>query len=91
MADRATQTKVDALGPVDVEVIGSSSEYLVQVDEVSATLTYIGRAAIGSADGAAVWQIQRLNTVGTVMTIAWADGDTVFNNIWNNRGALSYS
>lgn len=90
MADRATQTKVDALGPVDVEVIGSS-DYLVKIDEVSASVSYLGKASIGSADGAAVWQIQKLETIGTVLTIAWADGDVLFNNIWNDRASISYS
>lgn len=90
MADRATKPKVDSYGPVEV-TDGSSSDYVVKIDEVSASVTYIGRAAIGSAEAAAVWQIQKLDKVTTVLTIGWADGDTLFNNIWNNRASLSYS
>jgi hypothetical protein len=53
---------------------------------------YIGKAAFGSAKSAAVWQIQRLVYTGDNLTdILWADGDTEFDNVWDNRAGLSYS
>jgi hypothetical protein len=53
--------------------------------------TYYGSAPAGSATSAAVWQVERQSVSGTVTTYAYADGDTNFNNIWDNRTALTYT
>lgn len=65
--------------------------YASRVDDASATVTYIGKAAVGSANGSAVWQISRMTVSGTVTTIEYADGNISFDNVWDNRAALSYS
>lgn len=53
---------------------------------------YIGEAEPGSATSAAVWRIRKLVYSGTQLTeILWADGNTKFDNIWDNRASLSYS
>lgn len=65
--------------------------YATRVDEASATVTYVGKAAVASSNASAVWQISRITVSGTVTTIEYADGDVLFNNIWDNRAALSYS
>lgn len=65
-----------------------SAALTVRVDE-GATYTYIGSAAPGSADGDAVWQIKRLTNADT--TVLWADGDANFDNVWTNRGSLTYA
>jgi len=58
----------------------------------SSTVTYVGKAAIGAATNAAVWQIQRLtSTVGGDVTIEWADGNAEFDNVWDDRASLAYS
>jgi len=61
-----------------------------RVDDTVANTVYIGNAPIGSASSGAVWQIKRLDTSSGVITM-WADGDSQFNNIWDNRASLSYS
>ncbi len=94
MADRATKPKVDSYGPVDVEVIGGvdgASSYLTKLEEASGTVTYVGKAAIGSSDAAAVWQIQKLETVGDLFSVSWAGGDALFDKVWNDRASLIYS
>jgi len=60
-------------------------------DTSTPTTTYIGKAQIGSATSAAVWQIASLNTSsGLIKT--WADGDSLFNNVWDNRATtITYS
>ena len=66
---------------------------LLQVDEVGDT-TYIGYAVEGTATTAATWAIKKIvidNTNGCDAAITWADGDKSFDNIWDNRAALSYS
>lgn len=70
----------------------------VQVDDTGGTpnVTYRGEAAAGSATSAAVWRIQEITTTtdgggNDDIAILWADGDTNFDNIWNNRLLLTYS
>lgn len=53
---------------------------------------YIGEAQPGSDTSAAVWRVRELIYSGTQLTqVIWADGDTKFDNIWDNRGTLTYS
>ena len=64
--------------------------YATRIDEASATVTYIGNAATGTATSAATWQVKKIDdSSGTVIT--WADGNANFDNIFDNRAALSYS
>lgn len=60
------------------------------IDEASATITYIGEADLGSATSAAVWRIKRISVAGSITTIEFADSNANFDNIWDNRAALSY-
>lgn len=63
-----------------------------RVDTTStAGMIYIGKAAIGSSESSAVWQISRINTNSIAADKRWADGNADFNNVWTNRGSLSYS
>ena len=59
-----------------------------RIDE-GATYTYIGHALPGTATSAAYWRIQRLTNAND--TIVFADGDGNFNNIWDDRAALTYT
>ena len=62
-----------------------------RVDEVSATLVYVGYAQVSSPDGSlAVWKIKKIERVGTVWEIRYADGDELYDNIWNNRFSINY-
>lgn len=70
---------------------GSQVDYTQRIDEASATVTYIGKADPGSAEGAAVWQIKKIEVIGAETEITWADGDVSFNNIWDNRASLTFS
>jgi hypothetical protein len=58
----------------------------------SGNTEYIGKAKMGASKAAALWQIQKLIYTGTDLDdILWADGDTNFDNVWDNRAGLSYS
>lgn len=61
------------------------------IDEYDSNTTYIGYAGFGAITSDAVWQIKKIVKNGTVTTISWADGDDRYDNIWNNRTALTYS
>lgn len=69
---------------------GGSAALATRIDEASATVTYIGKAATGSTADEAVWQIQKIDeSSGTIIT--WADGDANFNNVWDDRASITYS
>jgi len=61
--------------------------------DISGNAIYIGVAAPGTATTAGAWQIKNLtyDGGGNLISLKWADGDDQFNNIWDNRAALSYS
>jgi hypothetical protein len=61
------------------------------IDEASSTITYVGKAAIGSATSAASWKIKKIETTGTITAITFAGGSGNYTNIWDNRASLSYS
>lgn len=99
--NKVTITNVGGLDSINVKVTditlssdGDSVETRSQamatrLDEVSSTLNYVGEAAVGSADSAAVWRIKRITTTGTVLKIEYASSS--YNQIWNNRAALTYT
>jgi len=53
-------------------------------------ITYVGVAVFGASTAAARWKIKKITEVGTITTIQYADGDTKFDNIWDNRATLTY-
>lgn len=61
------------------------------VDEVSASVTYLGEAKPGIGAGEAFWRITKLTTTGAVTISTYADGNDLFDNVWDNRASLSYS
>lgn len=62
----------------------------MQVDPASSTVTYIGQAKPGTATSSALWRVKKIDTTtGTVIT--FADGDDLFDNVWDNRASLPYS
>ena len=73
--------------------IGGTAEgaYITLLDTVSDTLSYVGKAAPQSATSAPVWQIKRIATTGTVLSITYASGSDSFNNVWDDRASLGYA
>jgi hypothetical protein len=69
---------------------GSPSQATRIDDSTTADTVYIGKASIGTATSAASWQIVKLD-VASGMIKTWADGDALFNNVWDNRASLTYN
>lgn len=67
-----------------------SPRRITAIDEVNGNLTYIGFAKLGIATSDAGWQILRINKTGAVTLIQYADGDTRYNNVWDDRASLNY-
>lgn len=61
-----------------------------KIDEADASTTYVGEAEIKTQTSTAEWRIKKISVSGNVTTISWADGDSNFNNIWDDRATLTY-
>ena len=61
--------------------------------DANGNVLYLGQAPPGAATSAAIWQIRRFtyDANGNMTAIWWADGNTVYDNIWDDRATLSYS
>lgn len=75
---------------LDVANLGSVP-YAIRVDEATTTVTYVGKATIGVLTSAASWLIFRITTTTTLTTVEWADADSNFDNVWDDRASLTYS
>lgn len=85
--DNNTLTGISAIVCID-HILGSGTDRWGWIETVG-TRTYIGNAAIGSAESASVWQIKVLDTPG--LTKLWADGNDNFDNVWDDRATVTYS
>lgn len=62
----------------------SSQTYKTILDDYTTTnVTYVGKAAIGSATSSPAWQIQKIDET-TGMIITWG-GTAAFDQVWDNR------
>ena len=78
-------------GTIPVSEVKITDNEKIIIDESTAGTIYVGRATIGTATTSATWQIQRTMTVANITTVEWADGNIQYDNVWDNRGSLSYS
>lgn len=83
---------VPANGATAATVSRKTSDQLeFKVDEVDSSTKYVGFAAPGTATSEAKWQIQKISVSGTVKSGVYADRNTNFDNVWDNRTSLTYS
>ena len=65
------------------------------IDEVSPTLTYVGFTKVGALVSEAKWQIQKIETIGSITTISLplinGEASANFFFVWNNRASYTYS
>ncbi len=68
----------------------SGNEAVIMDDYTTTNMTYICKAPVGTISSAAGWKISRMDTTaGTV--IKWADGNSNYDNIADNRASLTYT
>lgn len=60
----------------------------ILMDQVNGVWYYGEAWSLSAATSQSVWKITRITFP---VTVEYADGDTNFNNIWDNRLSLSYS
>lgn len=87
--DLATTT-VGSKEVLDVNAVLGGGATATVIDDATSAITYVGKAALGSALSDAVWQIQKIEVSGTVTRITWADGNSDFDKVWNDRASYSY-
>lgn len=54
------------------------------------TVIYIGEAATKASESVAMWRIRKLDTTNPI-SIKWADGNELYDNVWNDRASLTYT
>ena len=88
MANNRPVMKKDPMG---VPIQGLYDDSALKVDDAGGGVTYVGRAKCGAATSDAIWSIKRLTIVGADSDVEWADGNNDFDNVWDDRAALTYS
>ena len=65
----------------------------IRVDFSSSTAyVYKGFATVGSSDGAAMWKICKISLLDAdAGSTRWADGNLLYDNVWDNRASYTYS
>ena len=77
-------------GVQQVQSVGSGAQVLM--DETTTTnVTYFGKAAPGTAQSAASWQIFILDKATAPYGKKYADGDSSFNKKWSSRASYTYT
>lgn|SRR3990167_3648376 len=88
----ATNLPLPAGAATDASITALAAVYIQRIDYTGSVLTYIGHAVPGTATAAASWKIKKLVYSGTdLIGILYADGNTNFDNVWDDRASLSYS
>lgn len=63
----------------------------IRIDESTPNVIYNGFAAIGASAAEAVWAIQRVTRDKDIIIYEWADGNELYDNVWDNRYLLDYA
>ena len=87
-------TQLEAVLDVSItNTITTRPEYLItQIDDAGSGITYVGKAAAGTATSSAAWQIFRIDESSAPdMNVLFADGVTTFTKEWDDRSLYSYS
>ncbi len=69
---------------------GKKMEQDTFIDETDDLITYVGKAKIGSVGSDAVWQIKKIEDTDGVTSITFADSNSKYDNIWDDRADLTY-
>lgn len=63
----------------------------IRIDESTPNVVYNGFAVAGSITSEAVWAIQRITREKDIIIYEWADGNELYDNIWDSRYEVSYA
>lgn len=87
----ATEAKQDAIISAIQGISGSAQYYAVIADnKTTGGVVYVGYADPGTSTSAASWRIKKVD-ISNYPIITWADGDSDFDNVFDDRESLIYS
>lgn len=66
-----------------------TGETTLRWDTSGGSVIYVGQATPGASNADASWQIIKFDT--SAGSGKYADGNTNFDNVWDNRASLTYS
>ena len=71
----------------------NASGQIIRIDESIPLITYYGYATTGSMPNQAAWSIKKItrDAATDIVTTQWADGNELFDNIWDARYSLIYA
>ena len=64
---------------------------LIREDSGNQDVLYIGEADNGTATSASNWKVTRITTSGSSVDVDLADGNSKFDNVFDNRESLTYN
>jgi hypothetical protein len=70
---------------------GEAPVKTTRLEEVDANTTYIGEANVNSSESAAVWRIKKMIIDGDTLSVIFADGNSLYDNVWDLRATYTYS
>lgn len=77
-------------GTIWIDSTFDTPQYTIEVDEFTSSLLYVGEAIPGNLTSSPNWRIKRVDTSSGV-EVLYADGDSNFDNVWDDHLTLSYS
>jgi len=83
--------KLDAVNTSIQHINTGSPKEPLMTDESQRGSVYKGFAVINTLTSEPNWAIQKIFTDGLITKYLWADGNTNYDNIWDNRYDLEYS
>jgi hypothetical protein len=80
------------LGLDDPDNIPMPNLYVTNFDQFDVATGYVGDAAPGTLGSASLWRIRKLDfSLDGDVIVTFADGDALFDNVWDDRTSLDYS
>jgi mannitol-specific phosphotransferase system IIBC component len=78
---------------IDRFKIAKNDQFATIIDmTTTADVIYICKAAMGSSAANAVWQIKKINLAGGNAIVTWANGNSKYDNVANDRATtVTYS
>ena len=73
-----------------VNVTSVDTTFSIRIDQISDTLLYIGEGNLGADESTPVWSIKKMEQIGSVWKLTYADGNQNKDNVWSDRLTLSY-
>lgn len=88
---RLLRQAIEKLNGGGVKTQGSVFMEPLREDESQPNIVYKGYASPDAQTYDAVWAIVRISRIEDQIIYEWADGNQLYDNIWDNRYELNYS